>query len=431
MSALGASFALLLILGVPIAYTLGIAGIAGLLALDFGLVTVPLRMFASTDSSVLLAAPFFILVGDVMARGGITDRLIYLSTVIVGRVRGGTAYANIVASILFAGISGTAIADAAALGQVFIKGMPKGVHDECIVEGYTVRFSAALTIASALIGPIIPPSLIMVIYAIIARVSVLDLFLAGIIPGLLLGGACAVVVWLYGRGGGLPRSQIRVRRSEVKGLALDGVLVASLPLFIVFGTLSGAFTPTEAGGIAVVYAIGLGMVVYRHLSLRGLWDSLKNSIRITATLYLVLSTSEIVSTVFAFSGMQVLTNALVGLFEGQPVLFMLALVAILLVIGSAIDNGIQTIVFLPLLMPSVRAMGIDDMQFAMIFILAGNLSLITPPVGIILFVACRIGNIAVWPMFKAVFPFLIAEALVIVVLILVPELSTTLPSLRH
>ena len=168
----------------------------------------------------------------------------------------------------------------------------------------------------------------MVIYAIIARVSVLDLFLAGIIPGLLLGGACAVVVWLYGRGGGLPRSQIRVRRSEVKGLALDGVLVASLPLFIVFGTLSGAFTPTEAGGIAVVYAIGLGMVVYRHLSLRGLWDSLKNSIRITATLYLVLSTSEIVSTVFAFSGMQVLTNALVGLFEGQPVLFMLALVAI-------------------------------------------------------------------------------------------------------
>ena len=139
MSALGASFALLLILGVPIAYTLGIAGIAGLMALDFGLVTVPLRMFASTDSFVLLAAPFFILVGDVMARGGITDRLIYLSTVIVGRVRGGTAYANIVASILFAGISGTAIADAAALGQVFIKGMPK--------EGYTLRFSAALTIS--------------------------------------------------------------------------------------------------------------------------------------------------------------------------------------------------------------------------------------------------------------------------------------------
>ncbi len=163
MSVLGASFALLLILGVPIAYTLGIAGVAGLLALDFDLVTVPLRMFASTDSFVLLAAPFFILVGDVMARGGITDRLIYLSSVIVGRVRAGTAYANIVASVLFAGISGTAIADAAALGQVFIKGMPK--------EGYPLRFSAALTIASALIGPIIPPSLIMVIYAIIARVS--------------------------------------------------------------------------------------------------------------------------------------------------------------------------------------------------------------------------------------------------------------------
>ena len=423
MSVLGASFALLLILGVPIAYTLGIAGVAGLLALDFDLVTVPLRMFASTDSFVLLAAPFFILVGDVMARGGITDRLIYLSSVIVGRVRAGTAYANIVASVLFAGISGTAIADAAALGQVFIKGMPK--------EGYPLRFSAALTIASALIGPIIPPSLIMVIYAIIARVSVLDLFLAGIIPGLLLGGACAVVVWLYGRGGRLPKAEITIKRSEITGLALDGVLVASLPLFIVLGTLSGVFTPTEAGGIAVVYAILLGMVVYRHLSFGGLWDALKNSIRITATLYLVMDTTEVVSTVFAFSGMQVLTDFLVGMFEGQPVMFMLALVAILLVMGSAIDNGIQTIVFLPLLMPSVRAMGVDDMQFAMIFILAGNLSLITPPVGIILFVACRIGNIPVWSMFKAVFPFLIAEALVIVILILVPELSTALPSLRH
>jgi TRAP-type transport system large permease protein len=236
VTALALAFAFLILIGVPIAFALGLAGVAGMLATGLNLITVPTRMFTGIDSFVLLAAPFYILAGDLMNRGGITDRLIRLAQLVVGRIAGGTAYANIVASVFFAGISGTAIADTAALGQIFIRGMEK--------EGYKREFAAAVTVASSVIGPIIPPSVIMVIFAAVSQVSVIQLFLAGIVPGLMLGGACAVVVWLYARAGHLPVSAVSVRRHEVPRLALDGVLVATLPAIIVLGTLSGAFTAT-------------------------------------------------------------------------------------------------------------------------------------------------------------------------------------------
>ena len=211
MIPLAIAFAVLILIGVPIAFALGLAGAVGMLAMNLNLVTVPTRMFTGIDSFVLLAAPFYILAGDLMNRGGITDRLIRLAQIIIGRIRGGTAYANILASVFFAGISGTAIADTAALGQIFIKGMPK--------EGYTKEFAAAVTVASSIIGPIIPPSVIMVIFAAVSQVSLIQLFVAGIVPGLLLGAACSVVVFLYARAGHLPVSSVRVERKEVPRLA--------------------------------------------------------------------------------------------------------------------------------------------------------------------------------------------------------------------
>jgi TRAP-type transport system large permease protein len=418
---LAIAFAVLILIGVPIAFALGLAGVVGMLAMNLNLITVPTRMFTGIDSFVLLAAPFYILAGDLMNRGGITDRLIRLAQIIIGRIRGGTAYANVLASIFFAGISGTAIADTAALGQIFIKGMPK--------EGYTKEFAAAVTVASSVIGPIIPPSVIMVIFAAVSQVSLIQLFVAGIVPGLLLGAACAVVIFLYARAGHLPVSSVRVERKEVPRLAGDGALVLTLPLLIVGGTLSGAFTATEAGGVAVVYAAFLSWLVFRHLDLAALWEALKESARTTATLFLLIAAATVVSYVLTIGGIANYVQGLGLFFEGQPVLFMLIVMAALLVVGCFLDPGAAIVLFVPLLMPVARAMGIDELQFSMVVILTLTLGLITPPVGVCLFVACRIGDIPVWRLVRAVAPFLLAEVVVVVLLVFFPVLSSGLPGL--
>jgi len=423
MIALAIAFAFLLVAGVPIAFALGLSGAIEIMVQHFKLVSVPSRMFTGIDSFILLAAPFYILAGEIMNRGGVTDRLIRFSMLVTGRLTGGTAYANTVASIIFAGISGTAIADTAALGQVFIKGMPR--------EGYSEEFSAAVTVAGSVIGPIIPPSVIMVIYAAVSRISVIDLFLAGVVPGLLLGLAVSVVIWQKGRHGRLPKSRISISRGEIPRMVLDTVLVVSLPLFIVLGTLSGTFTATEAGGIATIYAMFLGWFVFRNLDLKELWSALVVSARTTSSLFLIIAAATVVSYVLAISGIGGLTRGLAQTFSGNSIPFMFFTMIILLVVGCFLDPGAAIVLFAPLLLPIARTMGIDLLQFSMFVILTLTLGLITPPVGVCLFVACRIGNISVWSLVKAVFPFLIAELGVVALLILFPGLSSFLPGLFH
>ena len=419
MTAVAVAFVILMVIGTPIAFALGLAGVIGIHTIGFDLTNAARRMFTSIDSFVLLAAPFYILAGEIMNRGGITDRLIRLSSWLVGRIRGGTAYANVLASILFSGISGTAIADTAALGKIFIRGMPN--------EGYSKEFAAAVTVASSMIGPIIPPSVIMIIYAAVSRVSVIQLFLAGILPGILLALACALVIFLTGRFSELPKSAVHVPAREMPRLIGGGVVVISLPLFVVLGTLSGAFTATEAGGIAVVYAAVLGFLVFRGMSLHTFWRSVVSSARMTSSLFIVISCVAVASYVLTITGGANFAQQLGVIFEGQPVLFMIVVALMLLVVGAVLDPGIQVLLIAPLLLPSARAMGIDDLQFSMVILLAGNLSLITPPVGIVLFVACRIGDIRVGRMFRAVLPFFVAEAAIILLIILVPEIATLVP----
>lgn len=416
-------FTVTLIIGVPIAFSLGMAGLVGLIASGFNPVIAPQKMFTSIDSFVLLAAPFYILAGEIMNRGGLTDRLIRLSMLVVGRVRGGTAYACIVSAIFLSGISGTAVGDAAALGQIFIKNMPK--------EGYKKEFAAALTVAAAMVGPIIPPSVIMVIFASVAQVSVIKLFLAGFVPGLLLGLACAAIVYIHGLKGHLPKPNFELKPGELFPLARDGVLVFTLPAIIVGGTLSGAFTATEAGGIAVVWAMVLGFFAFRNLTLKGAWDSLMITGRLTASLFLVISFVAIASYVLILGGVSQWTGEALQVFNDQPIVFMLVVAGALLVLGSFLDPGPQILLFVPVLMPISRSMGIDDLQFSMVIILVGTLGLITPPVGVVLFVACRIGDIPVGKLFKAVIPFLITQSIVVLLLILFPVLSNGLPNLLY
>jgi tripartite ATP-independent transporter DctM subunit len=417
------AFVVLLALGVPIAFALGLAGMVGIVDQGLRLVSAPTRMFTGIDSFILLSAPFYILAGEVMNRGGVTERLIRVARFVTHGLRGGAAYANTVASIIFAGISGTAIADTAALGQVFIKGMPK--------EGYSREFAAAVTVAGSMIGPIIPPSVIMIIFAAVSRVSVIDLFLAGVVPGLLLAASVAVVIFVIGRKSGLPVSRIDVKRQEVPRMALETMLVISLPLFIVVGTLSGAFTATEAGGMAAVYAILLGFVVFRNLDLRELWSALVISARTTSSLFLIIAAATVVSYVLALTGVNQLVGGLAEVVGGDPILFMLAVMASLLVVGCFLEPGAAIVLFTPLLFPVARGMGIDPLQFAMLMVLTLTMGLITPPVGVCLFVACRIGEISIFQLVRALAPFFIAELCVIILIILIPGLSSWLPGLFH
>ncbi len=422
MIALAISFVVLLLLGMPVLFVLGLAGAIGMWAVDVDLISVPTRLFTGMDNFILLAAPFYIFAGEIMNRGGITMRLIRLAGLVTRGVHGGTAYTNVTSSLFFAGISGAAVADTAALGQVFINGMPK--------EGYDKNYAAAVTIASSIIGPIIPPSVIMIIYAAVTRVSVIDLFIAGVIPGLLLAGSCWLLIFIHARGGRLPRSSNdKVEKGELLVLVRDGLLVAGLPAIIVIGTLSGAFTATEAGGIAVVYALAITFGVFRSIDLRQLWSALQVSARMTATVYLIIAAATIVSYVLTVGGIAEWVQDLSAMFNGQPTLFMMALALVLLVLGTFLEPGAAIVLLMPMLLPVSQAMGIDPMQFAMVVILTLTLGLITPPVGVCLFLACRIADSSVMAVTRAVLPFLLAELGIVFLLTLVPALSSYLPSL--
>lgn len=415
------AFVALLVLGTPIAFALGVAGVIGLLAEDIPLRIMPVRIFDSIDSFALLAAPFFILAGEIMSRGGITERLIKLAALITGAIRGGTAYANVVASVLFAGISGSAVADTAALGQVFIKGMPK--------EGYKVEYSAAVTLASSVIGPIVPPSIIMVIYAAVAQISILDLFLAGVIPGLLLAGALCAVIWFDASRNRLPKAQVTIERGEVPRLIRDGILVFMLPVIIVGGVASGVFTATEAGGIACVYAIVIAGFVLRTLNFRELWEALKVSARATATLYLIIAAASLVSYVLALGGFQGEIGRLFQAFQDTPVLFMIVLAIMMLAIGTFLEPSASIVLFVPLLLPPALALGIDPLHFSMVMIMTLTIGLITPPVGVCLFVAMKLSDVNIFRLSAAVMPFLIAEIVVVFAMVFFPVISTGLVDL--
>ncbi len=421
MTAVAIALVVLLVAGLPIGYSFALAGSIALWLTGEQQLNVISRMFSGLDTFVLMAAPFYILAGELMTRGGISERLIHLAQILVGRIRGGSAYAAILAAIMFSGISGTAVADIAALGQIFINGMAK--------EGYSKAFAAALVTAASVIGPIIPPSVIMVLYAAVADISVLNLFLAGIVPGLLLGVACGLVVYWRGRGGKLPVATVVVARGEVPRLVLDSCLVLSLPAFIVIGTVSGAFTPTEAGGIAVVYAAFLGTFVFRNLDLSGLLRAARSSARLTAGLFLLIAAVEVVNYVLILAGVAEGTAAVVSVFKEHPKTFLLVCVVAFLIIGLALDSGPALLLLAPVLLPITRSMGIDDMHFSMVMIVSVTLGLISPPVGICLFVACKIGNLTMRQLWSELALFFYAEVALIVVLVYFPILSTGLPKL--
>lgn len=409
-----------LILGVPVAFTMGVAGLAAILA-DGTLnpLAATQRMFAGIDSFPLMAVPFFILASELMSACGLTKALLRFANDLVGHLRGGLGQVNILVSMLFAGISGSALADAAGPSAV-VMGMMRRA-------GYDANYSGALSAATATIGPIIPPSILMVVYAISTTgVTVAGLFLAGIVPGLLLGLALAVANHSVSKRNDYRGRDKRAELPELTRSTLAAFPAIVMPAIILGGILGGVFTPTEAGAVASAYALLLGLGL-RTLSLEKLYEALARAAVITSSVLLIVATASIFGWLLTYLQIpQSLAIMVTSITDAQiGILFILAGFA--LVCGFFIDTLPALIILTPVLGPIAAQAGIDPLQFGMMLVLNLTIGMITPPVGPVLFVIASVGRLRVEKLSRAVLPLLFAELLVLLLVILVPGISTAVP----
>lgn len=415
-------FTLLMLIGTPIAFCLGIASFATVLYLGLPPIVVFQQMNSGMNVFAMMAIPFFIFAGDLMVRGGIAHRLIRFAAGLVGHLRGGLGQVNIVASTLFGGISGSAVADASAVGGLMIPQMAK--------RGYDRDYAVNVTVNAAIIALMIPPSHNMILYSIAAggNVSVADLFTAGIIPGLLLAAALMVTAYIVARRKGYPSEPF-------PGFSkLMYYLLASFPgillIGIIFGGVrSGIFTATESSCIAVLYAFLVAMLVYRELNWDGFVDAVMGAVRTTAMVLLVIGTAASFGWLMAFLQVQTLMIAAISAVSDNPIIVLLVINIILLLLGTFMDMAPMVIISTPVLLPVVKAFGIDPVHFGVVMILNAGIGLNTPPVGTVLFVGCAVGGISIREAMRTIWPFFGASIAVLLAVTYIPSLSLWLPSL--
>ncbi|TDK38932.1 TRAP transporter large permease [Rhizobium deserti] len=415
------SFTTLMIIGMPIAFCLGISSFATVLYIGLPPIVVFQQLNSGMNVFAMMAIPFFIFAGDLMVRGGIATRLIRFAAGLVGHMRGGLGQVNVVASTLFGGISGSAVADASAVGGLMIPQMA--------ARGYDRDYAVNVTANAAIIALMIPPSHNMILYSIAAggNVSVADLFTAGIIPGLLLAGALMFTAWWVAVKRGYPADAF-------PGLARVGYyFLASLPgillIGIIFGGVrSGIFTATESSCIAVLYAFLVAMLVYRELNWEGFVEAVMGAVRTTAMVLLVIGTAASFGWLMAFLQVQTLIIAAISAISDNPIIVLLMINVILLVLGTFMDMAPMVIIATPILLPVVKAFGIDPVHFGVIMILNAGIGLNTPPVGTVLFVACAVGRISIRQAMRTIWPFFGASVAVLMAVTYIPALSLWLPS---
>ncbi|MDR1979757.1 MAG: TRAP transporter large permease [Synergistaceae bacterium] len=421
---LGAAFAILIIVGMPIGFVLGVVGLVGILNMNLPpsiMQLVPQRYFAGVDMFTLMAMPFFIIAGDIMNRTGITGRLVKFSNVLVGHLRGGLAHANILASVFFAGITGAAVSDTAAIGSMLIPAM--------VDEGYDKPFSAAITAASSIIGPTIPPSNIMVIYGAFMQVSIAGLFMCGVVPGLLLAGVLMVMTVRIAKKRGYPVGERRATLREMGAAFKDAFVALLMPLIILGGILSGMFTPTEAAAVAVAYALFVGFVVYRNLTLGDLYPMFIKMARTTGIVFLVIACASILGWVLTIEQIpEKIARAMLSISNDKWVVMSMIL-ALMLLIGMFMDIAAALIILGPILHPLAVQLGFHPLHFGIIMVLSLNIGLMTPPVGACLFVACGISKLTIETISKEIFPFILAEIFVLLLITFVPAIPLFLPRL--
>jgi tripartite ATP-independent transporter DctM subunit len=410
----------LVLLRVPVAFAMLAAGLAWLLVKGQDLALAAEQIVTGLyNSYVLLAVPLFILAANLMNAGSLSERLFDVGRLLVGRLRGGLAQIDIVVSVIFSGMSGSAIADAAGPGLVTIRQMLKKPE-------YPPGFAAAVVVASATIGPIIPPSIPMVIYALVSGTSVGALFLAGVVPGLLMAAVLMLTVQWIATRRQMPR-EVPLPRGEWWAALSRGLLPLSLPVVLLGGLYSGAFTPTEAAAVAVLHAGVLALIVYRSLSPTALWQVLLESTRSSAVITLVIAGAFVLNFAFASEGLPARLAAWVGAQGLGPVALLLLVNAVFLVLGCFLDTAVMLLVFVPMLLPAVAAVGIDPVHFGVVVVLNMMIGLITPPFGMLLFVTQALTGIPMRDTLREGWPFIVALLVLLLVVTLWPDLVLALP----
>lgn len=410
-----------LIIGVPIAFSMGIgSAIAIFLSGEVSPVLVGHKLFSGVDSFSLMAIPFFMLSGEIMERGGISKRLVNLSTAMIGHVRGGLGMVDIVTSIIFAGISGSAAADTAAVGSILIPPMKK--------KGYPGGLAAVIQACAGSLGPIIPPSLTMIIYCSLTNTSIGELFMAGVIPGLLIGFSLLILTYIYAKKLDIKGEKQKSFKEVIDALK-DSVFALIMPLIIIGGIVGGIFTPTEASAIAVVYAFIIGLFVYKEFTLKDIPQIVLKAAGMTSMSLMIVAGAAIFSWLVAYAQLPKTVVALLISITSSEYIIMILLVIFLLIVGMFIETIAATIIVAPILMPVAIQFGIDPIQFALIMVITLVYAGVTPPVGGVLFITMGIAEIKLKDTLRYLTPYLVAVFTIVLLLIFVPQLSTFLPDL--
>lgn len=416
-------FLVFLMLGLPVVFGL-LAAPALLLWLNGqepDIVLLYRNVYEGMNSFPLMAIPFFMLAGELMNRGGISARIVGFAQAMVGHFRGGLAQVNVVDSMLFAGISGSAVADVSALGSIIIPQMEK--------KGYARPFAAAITAASAIIGPIIPPSGIMIIYAYVMGESVAALFLAGIVPGVLIGIALMITIKLMANRYRLPAAQPRASWADAGRAGAAAFWPLLTPVLLMGGILTGVFTPTEAAAVAVGYSFVISILVLKTLTWRDIPGVLTRAGITSAVVMLLVGAAMAFKTVAALAHTpELLAAGLLGLTE-NPLVLLLLVNLLLFIVGMFLDAGPAIIILGPILAPIFTQMGVDPVHFAIVMVVNLTVGLLTPPMGLVLFATSAVSGLRVETIARAVLPFLAVEFLVILLITYIPAISLTLPRL--
>lgn len=410
----------LAVMGTPIAYAILVASFAYLAASGQSIgISGKILLDGLYQSFILLAVPLFIIAANIMNAGSVSDRLLQFCVALVGRFRGGLGHVNILSSLVFSGMSGSAIADAAGIGKMIIDMMVKSGH-------YTRGYAAAITAASATIGPIIPPSIPMVLYALVSNTSIGFLFLGGIVPGLMMGAMLmAMNAWISHRRGFAKHEPVPLR--EFPALTINAGPALLMPAILLYGIYGGVTTPTEAAAVAAFYALILATIFYRSLSFRNFYEILVTSARSSAAVGLIIGGALILNYIVASENIPtVVANALVD-FDVHPLVFLLAVNVLLLVLGCFLDASTIILVIIPLFIPTCRALGIDLVHFGVVAVVNCMIGLITPPYGILLFVINAVTRIPLAEIIREIWLFLAALMVALQLLILIPDITLMLP----
>lgn len=414
------SFLVMIFLGVPIAFSLGLSSLIYLLLNDISLTIVPQKLFEGINSFTLICIPGFILAGGLMNAGGITDRIIKFTKNLLGHIRGGLGLANVGASMGFGGITGTALADTASLGAVLIPSMKK--------EGYDAPFAVAVTSSSSTIGPIIPPSLPMIIMGTLATVSIGDLFIAGVIPGILLGIGLMLATYIISVKRSYPKEERQPFLVVFKSF-WSAFWALMMPVVILFGILSGYFTPTEASIIAVVYGLIVGLFIYGDLKVRNIPKIIMNSMVTAAGIMILVGFANLFGWILVSEQIpQLIADTLLSITE-NPIVIILLINLLLLFVGTFMETIAAIVILFPVLLPVATQIGMDPVHFGVMMVLNLMIGLSTPPVGVCLFVASSIGKVSIGQASKALLPFLGVCLIVLLLVSFIPEITLFLPSL--